>query len=112
MLFLAFTDNILAISLYIPDDVATELKAQFKALRLIQGLTQEGLALRSGVSLGSLKRFEATGQISLESLLRLVQALGRIDDFYRFAQSLAPQTPLTLEDVAGKPALPKRGRRT
>jgi hypothetical protein len=37
--------------------------------------------LRSGVSLGSVKRFELTGQISLESLLKTVQILNRINDF-------------------------------
>jgi hypothetical protein len=39
------------------------------------------LAKRSGVSLGSLKRFETTGQISLESLLLLADVLNRLDDF-------------------------------
>jgi transcriptional regulator with XRE-family HTH domain len=38
-------------------------------------------AERSGVSLGSLKRFENTGQISFESLLRLVNVLHRLEDF-------------------------------
>jgi hypothetical protein len=31
--------------------------------------------------LGSLKRFETTGQISLESLLLLADVLNRLDDF-------------------------------
>jgi hypothetical protein len=33
------------------------------------------------VSLGSLKRFESTGEISLASLLQLVEILNRLDDF-------------------------------
>ncbi len=105
-------DSILAISLYIPDDVSDAVKTRLKALRLSQGLTQEGLALRSGVSLGSVKRFETTGQISFDSLLRLAQALGKMDAFYRFAESLILEPLLSLDDLADKTALPKRGRHT
>jgi transcriptional regulator with XRE-family HTH domain len=50
-------------------------------LRKQTGYTQSELARRSGVSLGSLKRFETTGQISLESLFLLIDVLGRLDDF-------------------------------
>ena len=39
------------------------------------GLTQEQLASKSGVSLGSLRRFEQTGEISFHSLARIAQAL-------------------------------------
>ena len=38
------------------------------------------MAERSGVSLGSLKRFENTGNISLESLLKLMHFLGRLNE--------------------------------
>ena len=44
--------------------------------RLAKGLTQEGLANRSGVSLSTLRKFERTGQISLESFFKLAMALG------------------------------------
>lgn len=44
-------------------------------------MTQIELAERSGVSLGSLKRFEQTGKISFESLLRLAHILGRLEEF-------------------------------
>ena len=39
------------------------------------------MAERSGVSLGSLKRFEITGKISLDSLLKLTHLLGRLNEF-------------------------------
>jgi transcriptional regulator with XRE-family HTH domain len=57
------------------------LAQKHKVLRKQAGLTQTELAKRSGVSLGSIKRFELTGQISLESLLKSVQVLNRISDF-------------------------------
>lgn len=44
-------------------------------------LTQEGVANRSGVSWGSVKRFESTGQVSLESLLKIALVLDCLDDF-------------------------------
>jgi len=46
------------------------------------------LAKRSGVSLGSIKRFELTGQISLESLLKLAHVLNRLNDFELIFKSL------------------------
>ena len=39
------------------------------------------MAEHSGVSLGSLKRFENTGKISLESFLKLMHLLGRLKEF-------------------------------
>lgn len=64
-----------------PTDFLVEIAAKHKVLRKQKGLTQSELAKRSGVSLGSVKRFELTGQISLESLLKLSQLLNRINDF-------------------------------
>lgn len=46
-----------------PQEVMKEIAERVKAIRLEQNLTQEGLSLRSGVSLGSVKRFERTGEI-------------------------------------------------
>jgi transcriptional regulator with XRE-family HTH domain len=64
-----------------PFDILKDLAEKHKVLRKQAGLTQNELAKRSGVSLGSIKRFELTGQISLESLLKSVQILNRISDF-------------------------------
>ncbi|MEO0629001.1 MAG: helix-turn-helix transcriptional regulator, partial [Bacteroidota bacterium] len=47
------------------------------------GYTQADLARRSGVSLGSLKRFEQSGQISLDNLLKLARILGKLEEFDR-----------------------------
>ena len=63
-------------------EVMQEIAIKAKDKRLEQNLTQEGLALRSGVSLGSIKRFERTGEISLKSLIDIALALGCLEDFY------------------------------
>lgn len=44
-------------------------------------LTQVQLSQRSDVSLGSLKRFERTGEIALSSLVKISFALGCQNDF-------------------------------
>lgn len=71
----------LNINLLTPLMMQEELKHKYKQRRLALDLTQEGLASKSGVSLGSLKRFEACGQIALESLLKLSLVLECLDDF-------------------------------
>ena len=65
----------------VPQDIMQELQSKFKKQRKTLGYTQQELAERSGVSLGSLKRFEGSGQISLESLLKLAFILECLGDF-------------------------------
>ena len=64
-----------------PTDVKLELSQKLKKLRKSKGYTQQELADRSDVSLGSLKRFEQTGEISLHHLLSLALILGVLEDF-------------------------------
>jgi transcriptional regulator with XRE-family HTH domain len=62
-------------------EILNELAQKHKVLRKQAGFTQSELAQRSGVSLGSIKRFENTGQISLASLVKCTQILDRTADF-------------------------------
>ncbi|PCH67078.1 MAG: transcriptional regulator [Bacteroidales bacterium] len=64
-----------------PTDISKALAERHKALRKLLKISQVEMAERSGVSLGSLKRFEGTGQISLESLLKLAHLTNRLGDF-------------------------------
>ncbi|HLN74478.1 MAG: helix-turn-helix domain-containing protein [Methylococcaceae bacterium] len=63
-----------------PLEVSIALAERHRTLRKELKLSQEEMAERSGVSLGSLKRFENTGKISLESLLKLMHLLGRLNE--------------------------------
>ena len=65
----------------LPTEVARSVAGRLVALRKDKGWTQAELARRSGVSLGSLKRFEQQALISLENLLALAHVLGRLEDF-------------------------------
>ncbi len=64
-----------------PKEIMEMIAIRGKSTRLALGLTQVGLEKRSGVSLGSIKRFENSGQISLESLLKIAVVLGSLEDF-------------------------------
>ena len=44
-------------------------------------ITQKQLSSQSGVSLGSIKRFENTGRISLQNLLLISVVLDVVEDF-------------------------------
>jgi len=64
-----------------PNQISLDLAARIKDRRKEQKLSQENLSKRSDVSLGSIKRFERTGEISLSSLIKISFALGLEDDF-------------------------------
>ena len=66
---------------HLPKEEMIAIAERAKALRLHHNLTQAGLATRSGVSWGSIKRFESTGKISLESLLKLAFTLDAMEEF-------------------------------
>ncbi|MCI0501746.1 MAG: helix-turn-helix domain-containing protein [Epsilonproteobacteria bacterium] len=101
----------LAIKINTPNSIMVQLKENFQQKRLCLNLTQEGLSHKSGVSLGSLKRFEKSGQISLESLLKLSVVLECLDDFYAIA-SPKEETIHSLDELLKKKNQPtkKRGR--
>ncbi len=69
-----------------PHEVMTELKNKFKKRRKELKITQKELSTRSGVSLGSIKRFESSGQISLESFLKIALVLECLDDFGKLCE--------------------------
>lgn len=68
-------------ALQTPYDVQRELAARARARRLELNITQAELAERSGVSLGSLRRFETTGEVSLRAFLELAFILGELKEF-------------------------------
>ena len=58
-----------------------DLKTRFQLRRKEAKLSREQLAARSGVSYGSIRRFESTGDISLHSLLKISHTIGLLDEF-------------------------------
>ena len=89
------------------EDISAALAARLRSRRLAQKLTLEGLARRSGVPLGTLKKFERSGQIALVSFIRLVVAL---KDEAALENLLLAQKFETLDEVLESGKKPQRGR--
>ncbi len=84
-----------------PSEMMETLKTKFKQRRKALGYTQPELASRSGVSLGSLKRFERFGQISLESLLKLALVLECLGEFWALCEGREEEFG-SIDEVLGK----------
>ena len=90
-----------------PNEVAKILADRHKNLRLSKKWKRTTLSNRSGVSVASLIRFEQTAQISLENFLKLLFALGRLDEVDDLLQS---QVAKSIDDLENKAFNnPKRG---
>lgn len=62
-----------------PGDINKKIAERIRAIRKRRKISQKELGEKSGVSLGSVKRFEQSGEISLLSLTKIAIAL-EIDD--------------------------------
>ena len=65
----------------LPSDILKSTAQNIAELRKELNWTQQDLVDKSGVSYGSIKRFERFGKISFESLLKIAEALNRLDEF-------------------------------
>ena len=63
-----------------PNDIAHELVEKIKQHRKKLKISQAQLASKSGVSLGSIKRFESKYEISLNSFIKILIALNLEQD--------------------------------
>ncbi len=99
------------ISLMMPAKAQQKLAEYARARRLQMELTQEELAKSSGVALPTLRKFERTGTISLESFLKLQMVLGGLDDILKATQ--IKDKPFTsIDDVLKTNNTPARQRGT
>ena len=62
------------------EELDQKLAQRVQNIRKRRSIYQEKLASMSGVSYGSIKRFETSGQISLISLTKIAMALDIADD--------------------------------
>ena len=62
------------------EELDQKLAGRVRNIRKRRSISQEKLAQMSGVSYGSIKRFEASGQISLISLTKIAMALEIADE--------------------------------
>ncbi len=69
-----------------PKDVCEQLAKKIKAIRKQKSWSQKELAERSGVAYASVRKFENTGLVSLISLLKIVDVVGRLEEFEKVLQ--------------------------
>ena len=100
----------ISVNMMTPSEMQKVIASRVRALRLELNLSQQTLSEKSSVSYGSLKKFEQTGQISLESLLKLAVILGCMDDFKALFVRKSTEKALSLDELIddGKR---KRGRK-
>ena len=107
--------NILSTDEFILDDfnpglILKNIAERARRNRLELNLTQSALAVKSGVSLGSLKRFESTSEISLKNLVMLALVLDATEEFNLLFKN---QKYKSIDDLLhrDKSKIRKRGRK-
>ncbi|MCQ4637448.1 helix-turn-helix domain-containing protein [Anaerovorax odorimutans] len=79
-----------------PGEIEMIIAGRIREIRRRRKISQKRLSEKSGVSLGSLKRFEQRGEISLRSLIKIAIALGIEDEL----TALFEEVPfLSIEEI-------------
>ena len=100
----------LPFELQTPGEIVRVLAGRVRSMRLQRGWTQQEVAERAGLTLATYRRFERTGRIALERLVRIAVVLDARAGFDLLfaappAQSLAELAERT------RPLARQRGRR-
>jgi transcriptional regulator with XRE-family HTH domain len=96
-----------------PEDVGNALRDRLRQRRLALNLSQATVAERSGINVHSLRRFERTGLIAFDSLLKIALVLGVLEDFDRVASTeLVPEETRSLDEILAAGRSRIRGRST
>lgn len=93
-----------------PQEIRQEIAKRAKGRRLARNLSQEGLARRAGISPGTIKRFEKTGHISIDSFLKIALVLDAASEFDHVFQTKLVAPASIDELITMPPQLPQRGR--
>lgn len=81
-----------------PNDIQSKLLTLLRQRRVKEGLTQSQLAERSNVSLSVVRKFEQTGQISLESFIKLAFVLDLTEGILRGIEQKL-QTAKSIDEI-------------
>ena len=104
-----FMDKIMSLNDWLPYDAKLELAKAAKNARLNIGWKRDTLSEKTGIPNSTLKRYETTGEISLDQFLKLVFVLGDLDKLKGIFDS---ETTVfaTLDDMLNVNPRPKRKR--
>jgi len=75
-----------------PKELGKTIALNMRGRRKSRKLSLKRLSEMSGVSYGSMKRFESSGEISLISLLKVAVVLGCTDEFLQLFAGAEPQS--------------------
>ncbi|WP_331051445.1 helix-turn-helix transcriptional regulator [Longimicrobium sp.] len=98
------------IELRTPGEIARSLAARVRELRLQRGWTQQEMAERAGLTLATYRRFERTGRIALDRLLKIAVILDARSGFDQLF-ALPPARSLAELAARDQASLRVRGRR-
>ena len=93
-------------ALALPDEVCLELGRRARARRLALNLSVDELAQRVGISNKTLGNFERTGRCTLETFVRILEALNALNDL----SAVLVLQPKSIEDMRQKQELASRQR--
>ena len=105
---MASNSNIIQINERSASDVCQLIASRVRSRRLELNLTQSGLAARAGVNIETYRKFERTGEISLQNLVKLGKAFNMTNDFELFFSQKLYES---LDDVLADNILRKRGKK-
>ena len=88
------------------DEICASLGQRVRQLRLQQNLTQSELGARAGVSFGAVRKLEASGQTTLSTFVKCVQALGAAGEL----ETLLKPEPRSIADWEASVRAVKRKR--
>ncbi len=91
-------------------DVLNELGARLRRTRLQQNLKIEDLARDAGVGINTVRRLEGGKSVGLESVIRILRALGRLQALESFLPDPGV-SPLMVAERGGKQRLRASGPR-
>lgn len=75
-----------------PVEIEKIISSRIRAIRRRRKISQQKLSELSGVSLGSVKRFESTGEISLISLIKIAIVLDIEKELENLFAEVPPQS--------------------
>src|ERR1700722_5026282 len=81
-----------------PRAIGKAIGSRLKSRRLRLGWSRQTLASRAGINPWYLKRFEVSGQIALESLIKLAIVVGNIGDFEGLFAA-RPKAPASMDEL-------------
>jgi transcriptional regulator with XRE-family HTH domain len=90
-----------------PSDALAELGQRARALRLARNFGQAELAMRAGVSVPTIKRFEKSGHTSLENAYRIAAALHSEQSFEHLFE---PPSYTSIDEALERPSRTQRQR--